>query len=356
MLRKAIASLLVLALLLTAVPALAERTYSASTPLTGSKQKMVNVILAANAINGTTIPYEGTFSFNQVVGPRTMERGYQTAPNGRGIDVTGGGVAQAATTLFLALLDVEGGIEYGPFLTYDASFTDSYVSDGALAIITDYNSGADFSFTNYGDPMKISMWVDGTQLNCSITTEQGAAADEPTTDTGTLDAMNWFSAPLAPGATAPPIASPTLLTSATLYCGYQENLIHNVTLAAGSVNDTVLTSGGTFSFNDVVGPRTKEYGYRSAINGRGAKVTGGGVAQVASVIWLAIKNQPEFSVVEKSTYGKKYNQQYVSSSSDAILTDYKAGRDFSFRYTGQGSVTINCRVENNVLTCEIYRN
>ena len=111
-----------------------------------------------------------------------------------------------------------------------------------------------------------------------------------------------------------------------------------------------------FSFNDVVGPRTQKYGYVAATNGRGVKVTGGGVAQVASVIWLAIKDMDDIAIVEKNTYGKRYTEDYVSSSSDAILTDYNAGTDFSFRYTGDDSITIYTWIEDNTLYCEIYEN
>ena len=106
----------------------------------------------------------------------------------------------------------------------------------------------------------------------------------------------------------------------------------------------------------VVGPRTQSYGYESATNGRGVRVTGGGVAQVASVVWLAVKDVSDISIVEKSTYGKNYNQDYVASSSDAILTDYKAGTDFSFRYNGSGSITLYTYVDGNMLYCDIYRN
>ena len=127
----------------------------------------------------------------------------------------------------------------------------------------------------------------------------------------------------------------------------------------------MLDSGDTFSFNDVVGPRTKKYGYRRAVNGRGARVLGGGVAQVASALWLAVKDMDDVAVLEKSTYGKRYNiekstygkhynQRYVSDAADAILTDYASGRDFRFRYTGDSSLTIYAYVDDGWLYCEVY--
>ena len=147
-----------------------------------------------------------------------------------------------------------------------------------------------------------------------------------------------------------------MLGSSSIYVGSDKKLLNNVTLAASSVYDTTLSSGDVFSFNDVVGPRTKDYGYVRAINGRGVKVVGGGVAQVASALWLAVKNAGDITVVEKSTYGENYNQSYVGNSADAIVTDYSADTDFAFRYDGWGSVTIYTWVDNNTLYCEIYRN
>lgn len=130
-------------------------------------------------------------------------------------------------------------------------------------------------------------------------------------------------------------------------------LRNNVSLAAQAVNGTVLSSGDTFSFNDLVGARTAERGYQSAVNGRGAQVVGGGVAQVASAVWLAVKDMSDVAIVEKSTYGNRYNQGYVSSAADAILTDYNAGTDFSFRYTGTGSITIQVSLSGDTLSCRI---
>ena len=67
-------------------------------------------------------------------------QGYVAAENARGVSVTGGGVAQVATTLYLALLNVRGDIEFGPIQTYGDRFADSYVDDGSQSIITDYST------------------------------------------------------------------------------------------------------------------------------------------------------------------------------------------------------------------------
>ncbi len=78
------------------------------------------------------------------------------------------------------------------------------------------------------------------------------------------------------------------------------------------------------------------------------------MAQVASALWLAIKDSGCVSIKEKNTYGSHYNQHYVDSAADAILTDYSSGKDFRFRYTGGGSLTIYSWVQDGFLICEVY--
>lgn len=365
MLKKMIAMAAALCLLVTglAVPALASEYYSARTPLSGSPSaKINNVQLAVDAINGARVAKGGSFSFNETVGRRTESRGYRTAPNGRGARVTGGGVAQVASTLYLTLLKVRSDIVIDPVKTYGSRFADNYVEDSDNAVITDYDADIDLSFTNYGEPMSIDMWMNDSYVYCSITVGEDAFGDSDDTAKSSAAADpsqwgswgDWIVSTLEPEGDDADDDQRALLSSASLDCGGDADVIYNVALAADSITDTTLDEGGVFSFNDVVGPRTRAYGYLRATNGRGAKVVGGGVAQVASVLWLAIKDLDDISIVEKSTYGDRYNQSYVKSSADAILTDYAAGRDFSFRYNGYGSLTIYTYVQSGTLYCDIY--
>ena len=341
--KRFLAILLTLALCIgvagTASASDADDSVSARTTLAGSSYaKLNNVNLAASSLNGITIPCGASFSFNEIVGPRTEAYGYQRAANGRGVRVTGGGVAQCATTLYLALKQLGADVEYTSLLTYGSKFSDNYVSDGSDAIMVDYSTGSDFSFINYSDDMLIEMWATDNYLYCSITLDAVGGGE-----------LNWFdSAPLQPSMRS--IASSRIDLS-----GADDALRSNILLAASSINDTVLDSGDLFSFNDSVGPRSERCGYVGAVNGRGAIVTGGGVAQVASALWLAVKNLDCVAVVEKSTYGSRYNQSYVLSSNDAILTDYSAGTDFSFRNIGFKPLTIAVYVSGDELCCEIYQ-
>ncbi len=74
--------------------------------------RVTNIARAARYLDGKLIAAGGIFSFNQSVGPRTLERGFVEAPvivadeMEKGI---GGGVCQVATTVFAAA--VLGGLE-----------------------------------------------------------------------------------------------------------------------------------------------------------------------------------------------------------------------------------------------------
>jgi len=71
----------------------------------GSEGRRNNINLAANAINNTLIWPDEVFSFNNVVGPRSMARGYLPAPiimMGHTELDPGGGVCQVSSTLFNA--------------------------------------------------------------------------------------------------------------------------------------------------------------------------------------------------------------------------------------------------------------
>ena len=81
---------------------------SFSTTLTGSRpSRTENIRLAAKALDGAVLAPGENLSFNDRVGPRSRERGYQTAPvilrETRQTQV-GGGICQVSSTVFVAAL------------------------------------------------------------------------------------------------------------------------------------------------------------------------------------------------------------------------------------------------------------
>lgn len=66
-----------------------------------------NISVAAAALDGLTVSPQEVISFNEVVGPRSTEGGYKTAPiiiNNELVDGLGGGVCQVSTTLYNTVL------------------------------------------------------------------------------------------------------------------------------------------------------------------------------------------------------------------------------------------------------------
>jgi vancomycin resistance protein YoaR len=73
----------------------------------GDFNRTVNIILAAQAINGTILKPDDIFSFNKIVGLRAREKGYRDAPayiHGKLVMDAGGGVCQVTSTLYNSVL------------------------------------------------------------------------------------------------------------------------------------------------------------------------------------------------------------------------------------------------------------
>lgn len=72
-----------------------------------NRDRSTNLELSAKKINGTVLLPGEEFSYNKVVGKRTIENGYKNAAvfsNGRVEDGLGGGICQISTTLYNAVL------------------------------------------------------------------------------------------------------------------------------------------------------------------------------------------------------------------------------------------------------------
>ncbi len=72
-----------------------------------NKNRTTNLILAANKINGMVLMPGEIFSYNKIVGERTIEAGYKEAPiyvSGKVENGIGGGICQITTTLYNAVL------------------------------------------------------------------------------------------------------------------------------------------------------------------------------------------------------------------------------------------------------------
>ncbi len=131
-----------------------------------NKNRTTNLILAANKINGTVLMPGETFSYNKVVGERTIQAGYKEAPiyvSGRVEDGIGGGICQITTTLYNAVLyanlDVVERSNHQFVPSYAGASRDATVVYGAI----------DFKFKNNRDyPIKITCSVSRGIANFKI--------------------------------------------------------------------------------------------------------------------------------------------------------------------------------------------
>ena len=102
----------------------------------------------------------------------------------------------------------------------------------------------------------------------------------------------------------------------------------NLKLACAEIDGTILLPGDVFSFNDVVGERTEEKGYKEAIayvhGGESEPTVGGGICQVASSIYYAVL-QADLKTIEREPH--MYLVDYVPSGMDTTIywgyIDYK---------------------------------
>ncbi len=125
-----------------------------------------NVLLAAAKINGILVKPDSIFSFNDAVGSRLAELGFQEAPvfvEGKLVPDIGGGVCQVSSTLYNAILladmtVVERSTHFSP---------PSYVPLGLDATVAD--NLLDFRFKNTSTtPIYITSEVNGNLLTITV--------------------------------------------------------------------------------------------------------------------------------------------------------------------------------------------
>lgn len=125
-----------------------------------------NVKTALGAFNGQIIQPEQEVSFNEITGARTKENGYKPANiilNGVYVQGSGGGVCQASTTLYNALL-----LSNIQILEVNKhSLPASYVPLALDAMVSEGVSDLKFK-NNTGEPIYIKTWGDDKKVHVQI--------------------------------------------------------------------------------------------------------------------------------------------------------------------------------------------
>lgn len=138
----------------------------------------------------------------------------------------------------------------------------------------------------------------------------------------------------------------------TYYNPNNQSRSHNIELATAAINNQVLFPGEVFSFNQVVGKRTVEKGYKKAreiVRGEFTEGTGGGICQVSSTLFNAI-DSTGMTILER--YSHSRNVPYVPRGRDATVSWY--GPDFSFKNEYNQPILIRARAYRGTVSIIIY--
>ena len=137
------------------------------TTLAGSTQnRITNIQLAVQAIDGLVIAPGEQFSYNDALGERTAERGYKAAgaySNGQVVQEIGGGICQVSSSLYYAALLANLQID----VRVCHYFPVAYLPPGLDATVS--WGGPEFKFTNNRDwPIKIEASVDTSKNTVTV--------------------------------------------------------------------------------------------------------------------------------------------------------------------------------------------
>ncbi|GAA0744573.1 VanW family protein [Clostridium oceanicum] len=127
-----------------------------------SSERMNNIKIATDSINGTLLMPNDIFSFNKIVGPRTLKKGYKKAPVIVGTKAQpglGGGICQVSSTLYNCILEAN----LKPVEREHHSIPSHYVELGRDATVN-YGS-IDLKFKN---TLKYPIYIEGKTSNGNV--------------------------------------------------------------------------------------------------------------------------------------------------------------------------------------------
>lgn len=139
---------------------------------------------------------------------------------------------------------------------------------------------------------------------------------------------------------------------ATYFNSNNRERSHNILLASEAINNHVVFPGETFSFNKVVGKRTREKGYKRApviVKGELSEDIGGGICQISSTLYNAV-DKAGLTITERYSHSKRVG--YVPSGRDATVSWY--GPDFRFTNNYNQPILIRSNVYGGTVRILVY--
>ncbi|WP_312117894.1 VanW family protein [Brevibacillus reuszeri] len=138
----------------------------------------------------------------------------------------------------------------------------------------------------------------------------------------------------------------------TYFNSRNKNRSHNIMLASNAINNYVVLPGEIFSFNKVVGKRTREKGYLQApviVRGELSEGIGGGICQVSSTLFNAV-DKAGLHIVQR--YSHSRDVAYVRPGRDATVSWY--GPDFVFQNKYAYPIMIRARSYNGSMYVSVH--
>lgn len=180
-------------------------------------------------------------------------------------------------------------------------------------------------YTYHNHKPEIIPHVYGSELDLEKTLEKLMAAAKKRVDNPDIDlSVSLPVEMIYPEVTAPILKNKaiTIVSGdyATNFNTRQVGRSKNIAMAVKYLDGTVVPPGGTFSFNDAVGPRTKGTGFEEAliiVDDQFAPGLGGGVCQVSSTLYNAALRSG-MKIKERSRHSKIIN--YVPIGLDAAVS------------------------------------
>ncbi len=141
------------------------------------------------------------------------------------------------------------------------------------------------------------------------------------------------------------------LSSYTTHAGSIADRNTNLRLACEAINGMILYPGDLFSYNEALGERTPEKGYRpgaSYIGGETVLDYGGGICQVTSTLFYCTV-VADLEVVERECHG--YASSYTPLSTDATV--FWGGIDYKFRNNTDYPIRIEAHSDRGNVTVKL---
>lgn len=148
-------------------------------------------------------------------------------------------------------------------------------------------------------------------------------------------------------------AFPYLISSySTKYDASNSDRSENLKIAAKKINGTVIMPGEEFSYNEVVGKRTIEDGYKNAKiyeNGQVVDGLAGGICQISSTLYNAVL-LANLEITQRRNHS--YTTTYVPAGRDATVV--YGTQDFRFKNSRTYPIKIEANVANGIAEFKIH--